>query len=146
MFNIRWACWTLQYQETVKSPWRKFYSQKTSALLRLTRYLPTDGRSLCLVSTALALQPKYEQDHWAFSFLLLIGILERTTLPSRNHKQIPLVLTGGRLCSWVMPMESRIDLFEVRMKGVTAEGKTNKVKAHTISYFFGEFWWRMFKI
>lgn len=56
------------------------------------------------------------QDHWAFLILLLIGVLERTTLPSRNHKQIPLVLTGGRSCSWVMPRESRTDLFEVRIE------------------------------
>ena len=31
-------------------------------------------------------------------FLLLIGVLERSTLPSRNRKHISLVLADGRLC------------------------------------------------
>lgn len=43
-------------------------------------------------------------------------VLEKTTfpsrnykqIPSRNHKQIPLFLAGGRLCFWAMIMESRI--------------------------------------
>lgn len=79
-------------------------------------YLPTNGWSLCWVSTSFGLHPKYVQGHWAFPFLLSIGVLQRITLPSRNHKQISLVLTGSKLCFWAMPMETRTDLFEVKIE------------------------------
>lgn len=109
------------------------------------RYLPTDGCSLCWVSTSFGLHPKHVEDHWAFPFLFSIGVLQRITLPSRNHKQVSLVLTGGKLCFWVMPMETRTNLFEVRIEQSDIWKSDNQVKTLTIRFFFGEFWSRMFQ-
>lgn len=75
----------------------------------------TSGQSLFWVFTPFGLHPRHVQDHWVLSFLLLKGVLEKTTfpsrnhkqIPSRNHKQIPLFLSGGGLCFWAMLMESR---------------------------------------